>query len=364
VAPVCEPFFVKTETSVSLRVFFYNDQEEFEGTTLTVPSAPSSAFLSNAVVGDFTGDGVQDIYASLIIEWPGVVRSYLFEGLCDRQFKPHNLTGLGGLDHSETFTEFISAVDVDADGDLDLLGWHFEAGRGATALNKGNGLSWEYIDPEVGNLFQLQWWNVTDDWDLQWSFASPPAQVFDSSDIDLLECAGSNNIPGTGGGMCHFYRGTESLEFHSAFDFGVSWPVSGVALADVMGGAQAEVVLVSSSDSQNPGLVSAWDSPQSGESLDFPGVALFDLLPEAQDPLPSGSGGESWIYPGDWNQDGRTDFVCSVTAPGNPPTTSLIFALQNEEGGFTLELIESNLGHSFGPGVTNRPDFIGVPALP
>jgi hypothetical protein len=180
----------------------------------------------------------------------------------------------------------------------------------------------------------------------------------------LLECVGSS--PGGPGSdsQCRFYRGGDR-SFELAFGFEISSPVSGVALADVLGDEHAEVVLASGSTSGNPGFVSAWDSPTSGETLDFPGAALFDLLPEAQDPLPSASGGESWIYPGDWNRDGRTDFVCSVLEPSEEGLMiSLTFARQEENGEFTLEFIRGGLSHSMGQGTTFRPDFIGVPALP
>ncbi len=354
--------FAKGDDTGAAKYWTSDGAGGFVGPTSLDPSGNGTA--ATAVVGDFDGDGASDVLVGRVTgNWwsSGLTAVHAFFNDCGSEFEEVELE-----DNSDEFdvsgaADLYGAVDLDLDGDLDVVGWDSNDGDGWVWLNSGDGEAWDRLPPSSDFLrpFYLSYWSSGG----AGSVALPPVDMSGDGFPDIVECGPTNWVAPTN---CLVHRGDADGTFTDSWaSFTVDQNVNGFALADFDGDGTIDY-LGGFDDDDDAGQAWIWfTDPVAGDLPSGPGVEALDVnVPDLADGSQDDVG-RGWPYPYDWDDDGDMDVIISIIEPFPSNDRVLYVGLNDGTGSFTV----TEVGESAGAwGGSSSWEFvqepIGVPAFP
>ena len=349
--PVCGHFFVKGSSAGSFERFDWNGSG-FDSAATHNP--PGNSQVWSAVAGDFDGDADLDFIAG---QGGNSYDAHLYTNNCDGTFDESEVTD-EGFEFPNDIEDLWGVADLDADGDLDVLGWGYWSGEGIVWLNDGDGGSWQTeneFGPNDAPPFQLAYWDPSDE-GVHEVVAMPPVDLTADGVPDFVECENAA-VPPT---VCTAWIGAGDGSFTSAPGGSLDRVVNGLAVADFDGDGWADIV-GGLDDDGDAGQAWIWlTNPLSPSPASGPGVEAFDLYPGIE--TGNDNPGYGWMYPYDWDSDGDIDIIANVMDPAFGENQTVFLALNDGGGTFSVTEVGSTVSSTGGAPIVQTG--IGVPVFP
>ena len=296
---------------------------------------PSSADVSASVLGDFDGDGFEDLLLQTG-SWFGGQDVWHYSGDSTGTFtfvQSANDIDLQGLD-----ANLWTAADVDNDGIDDVIGWDWDDGEGWVWLTDAIGSGWTRIPVSTSGVrpFELDDWAPSGATADHESVHLPLVDVDLDGDLDIVECANSSSSPTD----CTVHSGAGDGTFTVTFTFTLDQLVNGFAIADYDGDGTLDL-LGGFDDDGDAGQAWLWTGGLTNWS--GPGIESVDLNPSVEGGG-SNDTGYGWPYPMDVDQDGDMDVVVKIIEPFSS-NNRMLYYVENQGG--VIGTTWSSIGQSW-----------------
>ena len=352
---VFPPFFAKAAGGTNGTVWPWDLDAGAVGSPLTL-EPPATWGVSRVVGGDFDGDGSVDFMVQND-KGSGAQVRLVCTSCAAGLMAPVTLFSVYVLGAAAADAYAIEgAADVDADGDLDLVGWAHSTGAGYVWINDGTGTSWTNLGTfPHPTPFQLQHWDPAGS--DHGTVALPPRDVDGDLLPDLVECAHPEN----GATSCTVHSGVGDGTFVASASFSVSRSSTHTTWLDVTGDGVVDLV-AGLDDDGDPGQLWFWEGTAGSSWPSGAGQELVDLQPGEESAVDGAGAG--YLWPVDLDLDGDEDLMVIAQAAYGLSTRTLHRVMNDVT--WSVEWVDSTVQAQWPPDGTNPwlQDNGAVPALP